>query len=171
MDDEAFIDWNINREELKSYSLNEFDKEDGSVYGFMVLKLGEYHLGYLKSDTGLLEGDEDISFYVDKLIGCGIAILKGEDYSIRLLHRNLLEVHVTMNNGVEIEIWNTRTNNTEWKYIIRKSDLLAEIRRVYSKYIADVKDINENVLKSISFVRTADLYNKFLEIEYESVNN
>lgn len=71
MDDEAFIDWNINREELKSYSLNEFDKEDGSVYGFMVLKLGEYHLGYLKSDTGLLEGDEDISFYVDKLIGCG----------------------------------------------------------------------------------------------------
>ena len=167
MDDEAFIDWNINREELKSYSLNEFDKEDGSVYGFMVLKLGEYHLGYLKSDTGLFEGDEDISFYVDKLIGCGIAILKGEDYSIRLLHRNLLEVHVTTNNGVEIEIWNTRTNNTEWKYIIRKTELLAEIRRVYSKYIADVKDINENVLKSESFIRTAELYDKFLEKVYE----
>ena len=83
MDNGTFIDWDINREELKSYSLDEFDNEDGSIYGFMVLKLGEYHLGYLKSDTGLFEGDEDISCDVDKLIGCGIAILTGEDYSIR----------------------------------------------------------------------------------------
>lgn len=167
MEIENFIDWEINNDELKSYSLEEFDKENGSVYGFMVLKLGKYHLGYLKKDSVLHEGDEDISFYIDKLIRCGIAILKGEDYCFRLLNSNLLEVHVTMSNGVEIEIWNTGTNNTEWKYIIRKTELLAEIRRVYSKYIADVKDINESVLKSILFVRTADLYNKFLKMVYE----
>lgn len=32
-----YIDWLINREELKSYSLEEFNRDDGSVYGFMVL--------------------------------------------------------------------------------------------------------------------------------------
>ena len=169
MDIDTFIDWEINKEELKSYSLAEFDKEDGSVYGFMVLKLGKYRLGNLSNDLESAKGDEDISFYVDELIRCGIAILKGEEYCIRLLNSNLLEVRVAWKTDVEgvvIEIWDTSTDKTEWKYIIRKLDLIHEVRRVYDKYIEDVKAINESILKSKSFAKTAENYKSFLKHLY-----
>lgn len=42
-----YIDWLINREELKSYSLEEINRDEGSVYGFMVLKLGGFTLGFI----------------------------------------------------------------------------------------------------------------------------
>jgi len=32
-----YINWKINRDELKSYSLEGFNQDDGSLYGFMVL--------------------------------------------------------------------------------------------------------------------------------------
>ena len=52
-----YIYWMINRDELKSYSLEEFDHDDGSIYGFMVLKLGEYIIGSIESSSETTEGD------------------------------------------------------------------------------------------------------------------
>ena len=77
-----YIDWVINREELKSYSLEEFDQDDCSIYGLMVLKLGDSSIGFISSAVETNDGDEDISFYVDQLIKCGIALLKVAMFSV-----------------------------------------------------------------------------------------
>lgn len=113
-----YIDWLINREELKSYSLEEFNRDEGSVYGFMVLKLGGFTLGLIDG-AGEREGDEDISFYVNQLIKCGIALRRGEAFKVGLLNSNLLELRVHMNKFVVVEVWNIQndTKNIHMSYL------------------------------------------------------
>ena len=157
------IDWVINREELKSYSLEEFNRDEGSVYGLMVLQLGEFTLGFIKCAAEGIEGDEDISYYVDQLIKCGIALLKGDVHNISLLNSNLLEIRVHMDKSVIVEVWNIQTNLKEFAYELSLDDVISEIESAYLKYINDVKDTNEIILHSKLIKHTSDLYKSFME--------
>lgn len=157
-----YVDWRINREELKSYSLAEFDNEDGSIYGFMTLKLGDFQIGYL-DDSNTLEGDEDISFYIDAFIKCGQSILNDESYNVKLLHRNLLEIKVIFHNPIIVEIWNIYEDKKVFSYTLSKDEMISEIKRMYIKYIEDIEEINACLLNSKSVSRTIQLYDDFLK--------
>lgn len=157
-----YIDWLINREELKSYSLEEFNRDEGSVYGFMVLKLGGFTLGFIDA-TEESEGDEDISFYVDQLIKCGIALQRGEVFKVGLLNSNLLEIRVHMDKTVVVEVWNIYKENKEYSYELSLVDVISEIESAYLKYISDVKEINESLLQSKLTKNTSVLYETFMK--------
>lgn len=157
-----YIDWLINREELKSYSLEEFNRDEGSVYGFMVLKLGGFTLGFIDA-TEEGEGDEDISFYVDQLIKCGIALQRGEVFRVGLLNRNLLEIRVHMDKTVVVEVWNIYKENKEYTYELSLVDVISEIQSAYLKYISDVKEVNESILQSKLTKNTSVLYETFMK--------
>lgn len=157
-----YIDWVINSEELKSHSLEEFNYDSGSVYGFMVLKLDGYTLGFMEAACGAGEGDEDISFYVDQLIKCGIALLKGDMFSVGLLNSNLLEIRVHLNKSVIVEVCDMQSNTNEYTYELSLEDLISEIKSAYLKYINDVKEINESLLLSKLIKNTSELYEVFL---------
>jgi hypothetical protein len=157
-----YIDWLINREELKSYSLEEFNRDDGSVYGFMVLKLGGFTLGFIDG-AGEREGDEDISFYVNQLIKCGIALQRGEVFKVGLLNSNLLEIRVNMDKTVVVEVWNIYKENKEYTYELSLVDVISEIESTYLKYISDIKEINESLLQSKLTKNTSVLYETFMK--------
>ena len=158
-----YIDWLINREELKSYSLEEFNRDDGSVYGFMVLKLGGFMLGFIDG-AGEREGDEDISFYVNQLIKCGIALLRGEAFKVGLLNSNLLELRVHMNKFVVVEVWNIQNDTKKYTYELSLVDVISEIESAYLKYISEVKEINEDLLQSKLTKNTSELYETFMKL-------
>ena len=157
-----YIKWKINNQELSEYSLEEFDKNDESVYGFMLLELGDFQLGYLDEDNDLCEGNEDIAYYIDKLIECGSALLEGRKFKVLLLNSNLLEIHVAMNQNVKIEVVNIMNKDVEYDYTINLDELISEIKNDYAKYIEDIKEINECILKSKLISETDRVYRDFL---------
>ena len=157
-----YIDWLINREELKSYSLEEFNRDEGSVYGFMVIKLGGFTLGFIDG-AGEREGDEDISFYVDQLIKCGIALQRGEVFKVGLLNSNLLEIRVHKDKTVLVEVWDIHNDTKRFTYELSLVDFISEIESAYLKYISDVKEINESILQSKLIKNTSVLYETFIK--------
>lgn len=158
-----YIDWVINREELKSYSLEGFNQDDGSLYGFMVLNLGEYTIGSIEDSNETSDGDEDISFYVDQLIKCGISLLKGDMFSVGLLNSNLLEIRVHLDKSVIVEVHDMQCNISIYTYDLSMDDFISEIKSAYMKYIDDVKEINESILQSKLICNTSALYENFLK--------
>lgn len=158
-----YIYWVINREELKSYSLDEFDQDDGSIYGFLVFKLGDFSLGFISSAVETSDGDEDISFYVDQLIKCGISLLKGDMFSVGLLNSNLLEIRVHLDKSVIVEVHDMQCNISIYTYDLSLDDFISEIKSAYMKYIDDVKEINESILQSKRVCNTSALYENFLK--------
>ena len=159
-----YIDWVINCEELKSYSLEEFNRDDGSVYGFMDLRLGGFTIGSLEGAAKESEGDEDISFYVDQLIKCGIALLRDDEFKVGLLNSNLLEIRVHMDKSAVVEVWNIQNDKKEFTYELSLEDVISEIKSAYLKYINDVKTINESILQSKLIKNTAALFEDFMGI-------
>lgn len=159
-----YLDWTINYDELKNYSLTEFDNEDGAVYGCIVLKLGKYQIGHLTNSITINEGNDDISFYVDNLIICGIHILKGNPFKLGLLSSNLLEISVEFNESVIINIFNKSDRIIEYTYTLSLENMIFEIKSVYEKYIKDIKDTNESLLQSKLISKTMEIYEEFLEL-------
>lgn len=157
-----YIDWLINRKELKLCSLEEFNQDVASVYGFMVLKLGEYTLGFIDYSEEN-EGDEDISFYVDQLIKCGIALQRNEVFKVSLLNSNLLEIRVHLEKTVVVEVWNVQNDIKEYTYELSLVDVISEIESAYLKYISDVKGINESILQSKLIKNTSLLYEHLIK--------
>ena len=98
-----YIDWKFNNE-AENISLEEFEKENESFFGFMTLKLGDYQLGHLDKLSPFDEGDEDISYYINSLIKCGITLLLGQDFKIQLLGSNLLEIRVHKYIDVNVKV-------------------------------------------------------------------
>lgn len=110
-----YIDWKFN-DEAENISLEEFEKDNESFFGFMTLKLGDYQLGYLDKLSPFDEGDEDISYYINSLIRCGITLLLGQDFKIQLLGSNLLEIRVHRYIDVNIKVVYKETQDVECSF-------------------------------------------------------
>lgn len=170
---EMYIEWEINKEELKSYSIEDFN-EDGDIWGFMMLKLGDYQLGYLSDifdsaekseiDKELLEGDDLIAYNIDNLIKCGISLLKNKSFKFHSLDYNKVEFHVVWDEDVKIELINCYTKELFYRYSISFGELVTEIKTDYTKYINDIKEINEVILQSKMLKNTSMLYDEFLNL-------
>lgn len=159
-----YIDWVINREELKLYSLEKFDQEDGSIYGFIALNIGEFTIGFIEGADGTSEGDEDISFYVNQLINCGIALQRNDVFSVRLLNSNLIEIRVHLDESVIVEVCDIQNDIIEFACELSLDEFISEIESAYLKFINDIKDINESILKSKLIRNTSALYESFLKM-------
>lgn len=163
-----YINWKLNNE-AKDNSLEEFEYE--SFYGFITLKLGDYQLGSLYERYPLDEGDDDISYYINGLIKCGITLLLGQDFKIQLLRSNLLEIQVHRYIDVNIKVVHTETKEVLCSFDIAFKYLLEEIEDNYQKYIKDIQEINIDFLKTKT-VRQAVQYHeilmKLLDIKYQN---
>lgn len=158
-----FTNWIINRKETEDSTLEEFNNGDVSIWGFLSLQIGEYQLGDMADSTVVEEGDSDIEYCVNKMIECGISLLKGREFIVACLISNLLEIHASYGDVVKISIVNISNNETEYIYIMDISDFITEIKFVYAKYIEDVREINEDILNTQFIARTNDLYRDFLD--------
>ena len=158
-----YIDWKFNKE-AENISLEEFEKENESFFGFMTLKLGDYQLGYLDKISPFDEGDEDISYYINSLIKCGITLLLGQDFKIQLLGSNLLEIRVHRYIDVNVKVVYDETQDVECSFDSTFIDLLAEIEENYRKYIEAIREMNSELLKSKTVSRIVKLYEILMKL-------
>lgn len=166
-----FIKWKIGKAELTQISLVEFEKEIDGVYGFMLLKLGDFQLGFWGDDCYLDEDIVDISWHIDMLIECGIALLKDQYFKKKFLDLNLLEIQAIWDKDVKIEIFHIKTKEKLCHYSIKFDELIAEIKTDYTKYINDIKEINDVILQSEILKGTKKLYDEFLDLLNQKVSN
>ena len=68
------LEWRIT-DDISNLSVKEFDAEWNGIYGFMQLKIFKY-CGFIPGEDYRLEGDDNIEYYIDELVECGICILK-----------------------------------------------------------------------------------------------
>lgn len=158
-----YLDWIINRKETEESTLEEFDNGDVSIWGFLSLQLGDFQLGDMRSSTLFEEGNSDIEYCVNSLIECGSSLIINGKYKVSLLNSNLLEIHISYVDAVEIRVINISNNELVYTYTMDISDLIAEIKYAYAKYIEDVREINEDILNTQFIARTNDLYRDFLD--------
>lgn len=154
-----YINWKFNNE-AENISLEEFEKDYESFFGFIMLKLGDYQLGYLDKRFPYDEGDEDISYYINSLIECGITLSLGQDYKIHLLASNLLEIQVHRYINVNIKVVHKESNEVLCSYDMTFKELIEEIEENYNKYIRDIQKMNSTLLES----KTVSLAIKYYEI-------
>jgi hypothetical protein len=168
-----YISWKIN-DDINSISLHEFENDFEVFYGFIMLKLGDYELGYVDKRYPGDEGDDDISYYINSLIECGIVILLGQDYRIRLLTSNLLQivVHRYMEfdsnnmdriNHVNIRVVNTETEKILCSFDVPINELIDEVINNYSKFINYIKSKNAVLLNSWAVRETTKYYDIFTQ--------
>ena len=158
-----YIKWKINNE-AKNISLEEFENEYESFYGFMSIQLGDFQLGYLDNGNPFDEGDEDISYYINGLIKCGIILLLGQIYNIQLLRSNLLEIQVHRYINVNIKVVHIETKEVLCSYDMTFDELIAEIKENYKKYIMDIREMNSVLLNSETVRRTVKYYEILMKL-------
>ena len=158
-----YIKWKINNE-AKNISLEEFENEYESFYGFMSIQLGDFQLGYLDNGNPFDEGDEDISYYINGLIKCGIILLLGQIYNIQLLRSNLLEIQVHRYINVNIKVVHIKTKEVLCSYDMTIDELIAEIKENYKKYIMDIREMNSVLLNSETVRRTVKYYEILMKL-------
>lgn len=155
-----YLSWKFNNE-AKDISLEEFERENEFIFGFIMLKLGDYQLGYIAASSPYDEGDENISSYVISLIKCGIVLYLGQEFKIQLLSSNLLDLQAKSNGtNVYIKVVHNESGEVEYSYEILFKDLIEEIKDNYHKYIGDIQKMNSDLLES----RIVKLTNKYYEI-------
>ena len=155
-----YLSWKFNNE-AKDISLEEFERENEFIFGFIMLKLGDYQLGYIAASSPYDEGDENISSYVISLIKCGIVLYLGQEFKIQLLSSNLLDLQAKSNGtNLYIKVVHKESGEVEYSYEILFKDLIEEIKDNYHKYIGDIQKMNSDLLES----RIVKLTNKYYEI-------
>lgn len=155
-----YLSWKFNNE-AKDITLEEFERENEFIFGFIMLKLGDYQLGYIAASSPYDEGDENISSYVISLIKCGIVLYLGQEFKIQLLSSNLLDLQAKSNGtNVYIKVVHNESDEVEYSYEILFKDLIEEIKDNYHKYIGDIQKMNSDLLES----RIVKLTNKYYEI-------
>lgn len=162
-----YINWTFNNE-IENISLEEFEKDYESFFGFIMLKLGDYQLGYLDKSYPFDEGDEDISYYINSLIKCGITLLLGQDFKIQLLSSNLLEIQVHRYINVNIKVVHKETNEVLCSYDMTFKELIEEIDEKYKKYIRDIKKMNSPLLKSKTVRAASKYYDILMSLLYNT---
>ena len=157
----GYIEWVIIKDGLQELSLKEYDEVWDTVYGYIVLKLGDYRLGYLEDEW--YRGGIDLPYYISRLVNCGIAMLQGEDYSFFLLDSNLLDLKIYYGKKIKIQVVHNQKNRIEFEYYISFEDLINEVQRVYKRYIEDIKNINPIILTTREMRLMDEDYKIFME--------
>lgn len=158
-----YLEWKLN-DEVIGLSLEDFEKDYESFFGYMMIKLGDFTLGYSEKRFTDDEGDVDISYYIDNLIECGITILLGQKFSMRLLDNNLLGLNVNFDYRVHISVVHVETGEVDYSFEIKFEDLKNEIDKNLKKYIKEVNDKNRALLNSKTVKRTILLYDIFIKL-------
>lgn len=159
------INWIIN-DEVKGITLEEFERDYESIYGFMMINMGGFELGYLDKKSSFNEGDEDISYYLNSLIKCGITLLLGQDFRVQLIASNLLEIRVSYYRDVSIAVVQTKTEEILYSGNISFKEFSDEILNNYEKYINSIRKLNISLLKSQAVRSTVmyyEIYKKLLD--------
>lgn len=159
-----YIEWRIN-DEIKGISLEEFEKDYESFFGYMMLKLGNYHLGWMDNKSPIDEFyEEDISLYLISLIKCGITLMLGQDFKVKLSRSNLLEIQVHRKGKVYISIVHTDKNEVLYSYGIAFSELIDEIKENYQKYINEIQMINSELIEARVVRIAKEYYDIFIKL-------
>ena len=156
-----FLYWVIIKDGLQELSLKEYEEEWDTVYGYMVLKLGDYRLGYLEDEW--YRGDIDLPYYIKRGVKCGTEMLQGNDYFFQLLDWNLLDLKIYYGKKIKIQVVHNQKNRIEFEYYISFEDLINEVQRVYKRYIEDIKNINPIILTTREMRLMDEDYKIFME--------
>ncbi len=154
-----YIEWKFN-DDVVGVPLEEFERDYESFFGFMMLKLEDYQLGYINKRFQMDEGNENISYYIISLIKCGITLLLGQDYKVQLNTSNLLEIRVKYYRNVSISVVHTEKDEIICSHDISFRELTDEINNNFKKYIESIRVMNSVLLES----RTVSLAKKYYDI-------
>lgn len=158
-----YIEWKFN-DEARGLSLEEFERDNEDFFGYMMLKLGDYQLGWAEKSSPIDEGDENISYYIISLIKCGITLLLGQEFKVQLISSNLLEIHVHSDMGVYIDVIRIDSNEILCSYNITFRELKDEIMKNYQKYIDEIQRTNRDLIEARVVKNTMKYYDIFTRL-------
>ena len=143
------IKWIIT-DDLCNISLNEFDNEwNGVIAGYFELIVNGVKEGYCPnrkiSDE---EGLEDILYWLSHLFDGLNSVKRGEVYEMILLTMNVYKLVIKMNEKIEMQFFNKKTNDIKWEEKVELQEFEIELYENVEKFIKLIKDINPELLKS-----------------------
>ncbi len=154
-----YLNWRIT-DDLSGLTVKEFNEEWNGIYGFMELKIDKDVVGYIPPLNCELEGNENISFWVQNVIECGIALLNNECYKCQLLSLNLLTIYITPKRTVEI-LLKHEDGHIEWKQELPYYKIYNEIFEVYKRFENEIIEINNLLLETNTLKRINYLFKEY----------
>lgn len=153
------IKWKIT-DSIEEVGLNEFNTEWDGIYGYFEIHINSRVLGFYP-DRKLLageEGNEDILFWLYKLLDGIFQLSVGQEYEIQLLSMNLAKIILIKNDKLLVNFVNSNTDEVIWSEKIMIQEWCYEVMLNIKKFIAEVGRINSALLD-------ADLMKKIIKIK------
>lgn len=144
------IKWIIT-DDLCNISLKEFDDEwNGMVYGYFELTVNGVKEGFCPDREISKEEDgmEDILYWLSHLSDGFNSVKKGEEYEMILLTMNVYKLVIKMNEKIEMQFINKKTNAIKWKEKVELQEFENELYENIEKFLKFIEEINPELLKS-----------------------
>lgn len=163
-----YLKWRIT-DDISSLTVKEFNEERNGIYGFIKLNIDKDEVGYIPPLNCELEGNDDISFWVQNSIECGIALLKNEKFECELLSLNLLKIYVVPEENVEIMLKH-EDRYIKWEHTIPYDLVYKEIFEIFEKFEKEIIQINKSLLETNIIKRIITLFNEYEKMYLEYKN-
>lgn len=143
------ISWKIT-DIIENVDFKVFNKEWNGIYGYFEICINNQILGYCPDRELLVdeEGNEDILYWLYKLLDGIINVISGQKYEIQLLSMNLAKIVLEKNDNVIINLVNSNTNDIIWSEEIMIQEWCDELMLNIEKFIKEVQKINSNLLEA-----------------------
>ncbi len=155
------IRWIIT-DNIKSISLEEFNTEWNGIYGYFEITINNEIIGFYPNRELFAneEGNENILYWLSKLLKGIVQLNNGQEYVIQLLSMNLAKIVFKKSDKVIISFLNKDTNRILWSEKVMVQELYSEVLHNTERFIKEILNQNPLLLKS-------SMLKKLLEEEAE----
>lgn len=141
------MEWHIT-DNISTLSVQEFDAKWNGIYGFMKTSIFDTPLGFIPPVTSGLEGDDNILYWMTKMVECGLCILQKKEYEAQLLSLNLLRIHVQCKETVHIDLIKTETEELCMHQELSYDEIMQEIMNNAKQFKAFIDENNPSLRKA-----------------------
>ena len=143
------IRWIIT-DDIKNVDFYEFSSEWNGIFGYFEIRVNNRVVGFYP-DRELFpneDGNEDISYWLNKLLDGIMQLDMRKEYEIQLLSMNLLKLVFNKRNVLVISLVNTQTNDMIWSERIPYEEMYDEIRKNIRSFIREINNLNPALLEA-----------------------
>lgn len=143
------IRWIIT-DSLEDVGLKEFNAEWDGVYGYFEICINNQVLGFCPHRKLLAgeEGNEDILYWLSKLLDGIMQLNSRQEYEIQLLSMNLAKIVLKKNDRLLLNFVNADTDEVIWSEKIMIQEWCNEVILNIERFIIEVQKTNSVLLEA-----------------------
>lgn len=143
------LEWCIT-DDISTLSVKEFDTECNGIYGFVKTSIFDKPIGFIPPKSSMLEGHDNVLYWMSNLVECGICILLRKEYETQLLSYNKLCLNVQCLETIHIRLLKIKTRETymcrEVSYIEALNEIICNTKRFKSFIDENNSSLNQTKL-------------------------